>query len=342
MHPSTPIPRRHLLRCAVSAGLSAAWPLAASAQPGAAASAAHAAGADFPNRPISLWVPWAAGGGTDLTMRLLGELASKHLGQRVMVENRGGAGGTLVMPVLQQAAPDGYAIGQVPQPVFRAVHTQKVLWDPLRDLSPILQLSGVTFGMVVPANSPFKTLDDVFEYARSHPGALTLATNGVGTTPHMVMDELLGRRNQSYIHVPYKGTAEQMLAVASGQVMVGVNSTGFAPFVDSGQLRLLVTFGERRTKRWPQVPTLKELGHGIVASSPYGLCGPKGMPRAVVMALHDAFKAAAHDPLHVAELAKYDQELNYLGPEDYARGMREQWEAEKRQVERLGLGRAGS
>jgi tripartite-type tricarboxylate transporter receptor subunit TctC len=329
---SPALTRRHLLQATAAACLAPAA-LTSRAQPG---------GSDFPSRPISLWVPWAAGGGTDLTMRLLGELAGRQLGQRVIVENRGGAGGTLAMPVLQQAAPDGYTIGQVPQPVFRAAHTQKVLWDPLRDLTPILQLSGVTFGLVVPASSPFKSLDDVFEYARSHPGALTVATNGVGTTPHMVMDELLGRRNQSYIHVPYKGTSEQMLAVASGQVMVGVNSNGFAPFVDSGTLRLLVTFGERRTKRWPHVPTLKELGHGIVASSPYGLCGPKGMPRPVVMALHDAFRTAAHDPLHVAELAKYDQELNYLGPEDYGRSMREQWEAEKRLVERLGLGRSGS
>jgi tripartite-type tricarboxylate transporter receptor subunit TctC len=130
-----------------------------------------------------------------------------------------------------------------------------------------------------------------------------------------------------------------MLAVSSGQVMVGVNSNGFAPFVDGGQLRLLVTFGERRTRRWPQVPTLKELGHGIVAQSPYGLAGPAGMAPDVVRTLHDAFKAAMHDPAHVAELAKYDQELAYLGPEDYGRAMRAAFEAERRTVERLGLAR---
>jgi tripartite-type tricarboxylate transporter receptor subunit TctC len=293
----------------------------------------------YPTRPITLWVPWPAGGATDLTLRVLAELAARTLGQKVIIENRAGAGGTLVMPVLQQAAPDGHTIAQMPQPVFRAPWVQRVTWDPIRDTTAIIQISGVTFGIVVPSNSTFRTLEDVLLFAQKHPGDLTVATNGVGTTPHLVMDELMGRRHSSYLHVPYKGTAEQMLAVSSGQVMVGVNSNGFAPFVDTGKLRLLVTFGEQRTKRWPQVPTLKELGHGIVATSPYGLAGPRGMPDAVVQTLHQAFKTAMYDSTHIAELAKYDQELAYLGPEDYAQAMRDAYQAERKAVERLGLAR---
>ena len=148
---------------------------------------------------------------------------------------------------------------------------------------------------------------------------------------------IAARHGFSYIHVPYKGTSEQMLAVASGQVMLGINSNGFAPFVDSGRLRLLAIFAEHRTRRWPNVPTLKELGHGIVATSPYGLVGPSGMAPAVVATLHEAFRAAMHDPAHVAELAKYDQEPDYLGPADYGRSLRESYAAEKRAAERLGL-----
>ncbi len=295
----------------------------------------------FPSRPITLWVPWAAGGATDLTLRLLAELAGRHLGQKVTVDNRPGAGGTLAMPILQQAAPDGYTIAQMPQPVLRAPYLQKLLWDPIRDTTPIVQVSGVTFGMLTQPTSGLKSLDDVFAFARARPGLLTVATNGVGTTPHLVIDELMLRQGLSYVHVPYKGTAEQMLAVASGQVMVGLNSTGFAPHVDNGRLRLLVTLGAQRTQRWPQVPTLKELGHGIVAMSPYGLAGPRGLSSAVVHTLHEAFKTALHDPAHVAELAKYDQVLAYLGPEDYGRALREAYAAEKRQVERLGLARGG-
>lgn len=298
-------------------------------------------GEHFPNRPITLWVPWQAGGATDLTMRLLAELAGRHLGQKVLVDNRAGAGGTLCMPILQQAAPDGYTIAQLPQPVLRAPWIQKVLWDPIRDTTPIIQISGVTFGILVQAGSPLRTLEDLFALAKARPGELTISTNGVGTTPHLVMDELFARRGLSYVHVPYKGTAEQMIAVASGQVMVGVNSNGFAPFVDGGRLRLLATFGEHRTRRWPQVPTLKELGLGIVATSPYGLVGPRGLPAAVVQALHEAFKLAMNDPAHIAELARYDQETAYLGPDDYSLALREGYAAEKRAVERLGLARGG-
>ncbi len=325
--------RRHALTALAAALLPATgW-----AQPGPSGDVGG-----FPQRPITLWVPWPAGGATDLTLRLLAELAGRQLGQRINIENRAGAGGTLAMPVLQQASPDGYTLAQLPQPALRAPHLQRVLWDPIRDTTPILQLTGVTFGVLVPASSPWRSLDDLFAYARAHPGELTVATNGVGTTPHVVMDELMARRGLSYVHVPYKGTADQMLAVSSGQVMVGVNSNGFAPFVDNGRLRLLVTFGEQRTRRWPQVPTLKELGFGIVATSPYGLVGPRGMNPAVVRVLHDAFKHAMNDPAHVAELQKYDQELDYLGPDDYGRALREAYAAEKRTVERLGLAKGGT
>jgi tripartite-type tricarboxylate transporter receptor subunit TctC len=292
---------------------------------------------NFPIKPISLMVPWPAGGATDISLRLLAELAGKSLGQRVVVENRPGAGGTLAMPSLQQAAPDGYTLAQLPYPVLRAPYVQKVAWDPIRDTTPIIQISGVTFGVVVPAASPFKSFDDLLYFAATKRGELTISTNGQGTTPHVVLDEIFGRKKLSYIHVPYKGTAEQMLALSSGHLMAGVNSNGFAPYVDSGKLRLLATFGEHRSQRWPQVPTLKELGHGIVAMSPYGLVGPRGMEPHIVRILHDAFKTALFDAQHIAELAKYEQEPNYLNSNDYGVALREAYVAERRNVERLGL-----
>ncbi len=291
----------------------------------------------FPARPVTLVVPWPAGGATDLTMRLLAELAARVLGQPVQVDNRGGASGTLAMPVLQQAAPDGYTIAQLPHTALRAPHLQRVLWDPIRDTTPILQVSGTTFGIVVPAASPWQTLAELLAYAESHPGQLNLATNGVGTTPHLVMEELLARRGARWVHLPYRGVAEQMVAVASGQVMAAAGASGYVPFVENGKLRLLATFGAERSRRFPTVPTLAELGHGIVAMSPWGLVGPRGLPPAVVRVLHDAFKAAMHEPAYVAELAKYDQAIAYLGPEDYGRALREAFAAERRNVERLGL-----
>jgi len=219
---------------------------------------------------------------------------------------------------------------------------QKVLWDPVRDVTPIIQVSGVTFGVLVPAGSAFRTLDDLFAYARARPGELSIATNGVGTTPHVVLEDLFTARGLRYIHVPYKGTPEQINAIASGQVMAGVNSTGFGPAVDSGRLRLLATFADRRSKRWPTVPTLRELGFDIVAMSPYGLAGPRGLPPHVVTTLHDAFKRAMFDPRFIDEIAKYDQEIDYLGPEDYARSCREIYARERVNVDRLMPARGAS
>ncbi len=330
------LPRRALLAAGLAAlaGLSAPRVLGASA-------GASAAGGSYPHRPITLWVPWPAGGATDMALRLLAELAGRQLGQPVIIENRPGGGGTMAMPVLQRAEPDGYTIAQIPQPVLRVPYTQKVLWDPIRDVTPIIQVSGVTFGILVAGKSAFHSLDDLFVYASSHPGMLTIATNGVGTSPHMVLEELFTQRGLRYIHVPYKGTAEQMIAVESGQVMVGVNSTGFAPFVDSGKLRLLVTFAAQRSPRWPRVPTLKELGWDIVAQSPWGIGGPRGMPPQVVGVLHDALRAAMLDPLFIHELAKFDQQPDYRSAADYGRWMREQSVRERLAVERLGMLRHG-
>ncbi len=298
--------------------------------------------ASYPQRPITLLVPWPAGGSTDLSMRILALEAGKYLRQPLVIENRPGAGGTMAMPLLLTARPDGYTLAQLPLPVFRIAHTQKVLWDPIRDTTPIIQISGYTFGIVVPVNSPFLTVADMLNWARAHPGELNVGSNGIGTTPHTAMEELLERQGITYVHIPYKGTAEQMMAVASGQLMVGVNSTGFAPFVESGRLRLLATFGEHRSKRWPYAPTMKELGLGVVAMSPYGIVGPRGLPAAVVRTLHDAFKAAMNEPNHLHEISKYDQELNYLAPDDYGRFMRETNAAEKRAVERLGQMKSGT
>jgi tripartite-type tricarboxylate transporter receptor subunit TctC len=320
--------RRSLLRAAASLATATAAPWVA----------ALPADAAFPQHPLTLWVPWTAGGGTDLSLRLLAELAQGPLGQRIITQNRGGAGGTLAMPILQQSRPDGYTLAQMPQPVFRAPWTQKLAWDPIRDTTPILQLSGVTFGLLVPPASGLRSVDDLLDDAAAHPGRTTIATNGIGTTPHVVLDALFASHGLSFIHVPYKGAAEQLIALSAGQVMAGVNANGFAPFVDAGRLRLLATFGAARSRRWPEVPTMSELGHGIVALSPYGLAGPRGMPDAVVQRLHDAFRRALFDPRHIAELARSDQEVAYLDSADYGRSMREAYAAEKRTVERLGLG----
>ena len=293
----------------------------------------------YPTKPITLIVPWPAGGATDISMRILGDLAARQLGQPVVVENRPGAAGTMVGPALRSAPPDGYTIGQLPITLYRFPLMQRVLWDPLRDIAPVIQLSGVTFGVVVAGDSPFQTLADMLAWARAHPGRLTVGSTGIGGTAHLAMEEVMAVEGLTYIHVPYKGTADQMLAVASQTLMVGVNSTGFTPYVEAGKLRLLAVFNAQRSKRWPSVPTFRELGYPqAVHTSPYGIGAPAAVDPAILKKLHDAFKTALFDPQHLQEIARYDQEPAYLGTADYAREVREISAREAQLLARLGLG----
>ncbi len=325
--PASGVTRRQLLLASAVASL------------GTGAAALAQAASVFPNRPISLVVPWPAGGATDITMRILAELAGKQLGQPIIVENKPGAAGTLVAPALRNAPADGYTIGQLPLTLYRFPFQQKVRWDPLRDIAPIIQISGVTFGILVPAESPFQNLRDMLAWARANPNRLSIGSTGIGTTAHLAMEEVMTSESISYIHVPYKGTADQMLAIASQTVMAGVNSNGFAPYVETGRLRLLAVFTAERSKRWPNVPTLKELGYAnAVYTSPYGLGAPIGVDAQIIKKLHDAFRVAMFDPQHLQELAKYDQEPDYLGTAEFARHVREVSHRERLLLARLGLG----
>ncbi|MBT9554141.1 MAG: tripartite tricarboxylate transporter substrate binding protein [Hydrogenophaga sp.] len=294
--------------------------------------------AAWPSKPVQLIVPWPAGGQTDLTLRILCEETEPLLGQPIVVVNKPGAAGTLVAPALKAAEPDGHTIGQVPITVYRHALMNHVPWDPVADLAPIVQVSGVSFGLLVPASSPFKSATELIDWAIKHPGELILGSTGIGTTAHLAMEDILLQHNVSYVHVPYKGTADQMLAIAGAQIMAGVNSTGFAPWVDRGQLRLLATFNAARNPRWPDAPTMRELGYPqAIYTSPWGLAAPAGTPPAVVQKLHDAFHKAMYHERHTSALAKYDQSLDYLNTRDYRQAVLATVEREKKLLARMNL-----
>jgi tripartite-type tricarboxylate transporter receptor subunit TctC len=299
--------------------------------------ATAATGADtFPTRPITLIVPWPAGGSTDTHLRKLSEIASRHLGQPIVIENRPGAGGMLgPVSMARTAAPDGYTLSQLTVVAFRQPYLQKVDWDPLRDFTYIIGVSGYTFGIVVKSDSPFKSFDDLIAYAKANPGKMSYSSTGTGTSPHLLVEELAMKAGVQFLHVPYKGNADSTQALLGGHVMAQSDATGWGKFVDQGAFRLLVTFGEQRT-RWG-APTAKELGYDVVSYSPYGIVGPRGMDPKVVKILHDAFKKAMDDPENLKMLQTLDQVYWYKSPEDYARWAAEDYVAERALIERLGL-----
>jgi tripartite-type tricarboxylate transporter receptor subunit TctC len=303
-----------------------------------AALALPAPAANFPTQPVKLIVPWPAGGTTDIVMRGLAESASKHLGQTIVIDNKPGNAGALGPALMVTTAkPDGYTISQLPISVFRQPFLGKSTFDPLTDFTYIVHLTGYTFGVVVRADSPWQSWDDFVAYAKANPGKVTYGTPGVGTSLHITMEQIGMERGVQWLHVPYKGSAETSRALLSGEVLSVADSTGWGSFVEAGQFRLLVTWGPERTKRFPQVPTLKELGYGIVSDSPYGIAAPKGTPADRVRIIHDAFKKALDEPQNLALLEKYDQATSYLGPEDYTAFVRKQVAEQKAMIEKLGL-----
>ena len=291
----------------------------------------------FPNKPIKLIIAFPAGGPTDITMRALADNASKILGQTVIVENKPGAGGTLPAQALQTVPADGYTVAQIPLGVFRLPYTTKINWDPVKDISYVINVTGYAFGIVVPADSPFKNWADFVAYAKANPGKLTYGSTGTMTSPHLTTELIAQKAGIELQHVPYKGSADLMLATISGQLMAAADSTGFAQQVAAGKLRVLNTWGEKRLDKFPDAPTLKELGYDMVQNSPFGIGAPRGTPPEVVAKIHDAFKKAMEEPSYVAALAKYDMLPNYMSSADYTRFAQDTFGREKALIEKLGL-----
>ena len=293
---------------------------------------------NFPSKPVTLIVPWPAGGTTDVGMRALALATEKHLGQSIVIENRPGAGGVLgPMQMAAAAKPDGYTIAQIPITVFRFPFMRKTAFDPATDLTYIINLSGYTFGVVVRKDARWKTFNDLLADAKANPGKINYGTPGAGTSLHITMEQIAKQRGIKWTHVPFKGTPETMNAIVGGHVDVVADATGWGPLVDSGDLRLLVTWGANRTKNWPDVPILKEIGIDMISNSPFGIAGPKAMDPNIVKTLHDAFKKGMEEASYIAQMAKLDQEAVYLNSEAYRAFAMQQLVEQKQLVEELGL-----
>lgn len=291
----------------------------------------------FPNRPIKLIAPWPTGGSSDAVMRAFGDSASKVLGVPVVVENKPGAGGTLGASAMVTAAHDGYTLTQLPLGIYRLPHMQVMNFDPVKDLTHIVCLTGYTFGIACTADAPFKTLKDMVAYAKANPGKLEYGHTGTGTTPHLAIEEFSDKAGIQLNPIPFKGSAEIMQAILGGHIRVMSGTTEFAPHVQSGKLRLLATLGSQRNKAFPDVPTVKESGWDTITESPFGIGGPKGMDPAVVKVLHDAFRKTLEDPAVLATLDKFFQPVIYMGTADYTAYAERTFKAEKATIERLGL-----
>ena len=293
--------------------------------------------ARFPDRPLRVFVPWTPGGATDIQMRSVCEIAARHLGQPIVVENRPGASGSLGAVALKDAKPDGYTLSQMPNSVFRMpAMQQRPQWDPLRDFTWIIRLVGYMGGVVVRPDAPWQSLPELIAYARANPGKISYGTPGANTT-EVQMQRLAKLAGIDWVPVAFRGAAPNLQALLSGDIHFSAETSAWSDMALEGRLRPLAVWMSERVKRFPDVPTFRELGWNVIGESTYGIAGPRGMDPEIVDTIHQAFRLAVHDPAHLAVLARFDMPVRYQAPEDFARDAAWQVEEANRVVQELGL-----
>jgi tripartite-type tricarboxylate transporter receptor subunit TctC len=273
----------------------------------------------YPIRPIKVLVGFPAGGTTDAAIRVIAKNAEPFLGQPVVIDNRAGAGGTISIMQTRNAPPDGYTLSIFTLAVFRAPITQEATYDPLTDLTYIVGLANIPFGIVVRADSRYKTWADLLVYGKEHPNEMNYGVAaGLGNSAHLIMEEMTGQDKVKWNPIPYRGSSDTSTALLSGDVQFTVDGAGgFKSMVEAGKLRLLAVAANERMSQWPKIPTTRELGYRVNVGSPWGLGGPKGMDPAVVHKIEEAFRKSLETAEVKDALVRYGQTPFFMTSEAF-------------------------
>ncbi|TDF64562.1 tripartite tricarboxylate transporter substrate binding protein [Cupriavidus sp. L7L] len=274
--------------------------------------------ADYPARPITIIVPYGAGGTTDLFGRALAVALGRELKQSVVVENKPGVNGTMGAAAMKLARPDGHTLTMVPLGVFRQPYIQKTPYDPVKDLKYISMVANYNYAIAVNSKSPWKTIKELIEHTKKNPDTVFYGASVRYSVPEFIMMDLAKKVGLKWTSVPYKGDAEAINSLLGDQVQAISVTNTILPFAQSGRVRILATTGEQRSKDFfPDVPTLKEAGYPVTMTSPFGIAGPAGMPDNVVKILDTAISRALKDPILVETAARYGIGINYMDHNRY-------------------------
>ena len=259
-----------------------------------------AALAVYPERPIRLIVAFEAGGSTDIIARLVGQKLAERLGQQVVVDNRGGAGGTIGTEMAAKASPDGYTLtmGTTSTHVIAPAALPNVRYDPLNDFTPITLVASTPYLLVLNPGVKANTLKDFIALMKSQPGKLNYASAGAGSTTHLAMEMLKQAAGVDIVHVPYKGTGPAGTATSGGQVQALFGSMpAVLPHAKGGRLRPIAVGTAKRSQALPEVPTVAESGYpGFEVSLWLGFFAPKGTPAAIISRLQGELTKIARSP----------------------------------------------
>jgi tripartite-type tricarboxylate transporter receptor subunit TctC len=292
----------------------------------------------FPNRPINLYLPFPPGGFIDLGSRPIANSMSKTLGQPVVCINKPGVSATLAPASLKSTRPDGYNLSVCLITLLYVPAEEDVPFDPMKDFTFISRTIGTLFGLAVKSDSPWKTYKEFIAYAKANPGKIKYSTAAPQGTTRLAMEEIAMKEGIKWEVVPFLGGVQAVTACLGGHVQAVVQGPEWIPHVESGELRLLLTLGEERPKRYANVPCMKELGF-TGHPSPLGIVGPAGMPKDVVATIDNAVKKALGDPDVVKVLDSLDAPPMYMNSADYTAWSRTAYEYYTNLVKKAGLGK---
>ena len=296
------------------------------------------ANAEFPERPITIYISMAPGGSVDICTRSISAAAEKTLGKPIIIENRAGGGGTVAYALVANAKPDGYTLcGGVSTGIVRAPQMQKVTFKPLKSFTPLIAYAKPYNGIVVKNDAPWKTFKELIEYAKKNPNKIKYGTGGIGTAMHHAMAFVEHQDGIKWIHVPYKGNADALTALLGGHVDVASVGPEWVPFVKSGTMRLLAVTEEKRNPNFADVPTLKDLGYDFANETVFCIVGPAGLPADIAKKLEAAFTKAAESQEVKVAVEKLDLVPILIVGKDYDEYLKRVWSKLEKNLKETGL-----
>jgi len=283
--------------------------------------------AEFPEKEVSIIIPWAPGGATDLIFRAVAAASQQHLGQAIVIVNRAGGGGAVGYTEGAQAKPDGYTLTAAVTPLTILPHQVKTAFT-YKDFEPVINVVSDPSMFLVRADAPWKTLQEFLDQARKNPGMISVGNSGAGGGVHLVALAFEKAAGVKFNHIPFSGGGPSVTALLGGHInAVSVSPPEGINHVRAGKLRIIALFSEKRFEMFPDVPTVKEQGLNFTMGMWRGVAAPKGTPPEAIRKLHDAFKKGMDDPGFRKAAKDMAVNLEYLPPADFGAWMAKDHEA---------------
>ncbi len=273
--------------------------------------------AKYPEKPINLIMCWPPGGTMDISLRPLAKAASQGIDQQIVIEYRAGASGSVGMGLLKTKKPDGYTIGVTSSSSVVQQHVAKVGYDITKDFTCIMQYVDVAYGLVVQADSPWKTFQEFVQFTKANPGKIRYSSPGPAGSTYLTMAALSKHYGIDWTHIPFAGGAPALTALLGGHVEAySATIGGCKSQILAGRLRLLAAFGEKRIPSFPDIPNINELGFSVKFPQAYYIFGPKGLPSDILETLHQVFKKGLQDPEFIKACATGESVIIYRNPRE--------------------------